>query len=104
MSPSLPYHVFEGGIAVCRESHNSEGDWYPPQVLPYFWKDGTLWVCCNCQELGYDKACPIAAARRYPEYTDFFIMRGVMLFGYLRVDGYVPTYLEDLQGEEAILF
>lgn len=104
MSSSEPYHAFEGGIAVCRESHNEEGDWYPPQVLPYFWKDGVLWVCCNRQELGYDKACPIVAARRYREYTDFFIMRGAMLFGYPKIDGYIPVYLEELQGEEAILF
>ena len=38
LKSTLPYHVFNGGISVYKESHNEEGDWYPPVILPYFWK------------------------------------------------------------------
>ncbi|TWH43645.1 hypothetical protein CAL7102_07385 [Dulcicalothrix desertica PCC 7102] len=37
-SKPQPYHVFLGGISVYKESHDEEGDWYPPIVLPYFWR------------------------------------------------------------------
>ena len=103
MSVPIPYHIFEGGLSVIREVHNQEGDWCLLVVLPYFWKDSALWVCCSRPEIGYDKACPITSATKWSDYTDFFIVGGVMLWAYPKVDGYLPIYLEKLQGEEAIL-
>lgn len=104
MSTTKHYHIFSQGLSVIRESHDDVGDWYPPVIIPYYWKDGALWVCISCLELGYDKACPINASQRWPNHTDFFITRGVMLFGYAKVNGYIPIYLEELQGLDAILF
>jgi hypothetical protein len=100
----LPYHVFPGGISVCRESHNEEGDWYPPQILPYFWKDNVLKVSRSLPELGFEKAVPVNANTRFPNHTDFFIVLGVVLCGYAKVDGYMPVFLEKLTGEEALLW
>jgi hypothetical protein len=97
-------HVFEKGFSVIQEHHTEEGDWYPPVILPYFWKDGTLWVCCCCPEMGYDKACPVDAATKWTEHTDFFLIRGTMLWAYPKTDGYLPVFLEDLQGQDALLF
>ena len=103
MSVPVPYHVFEGGLSVILLLHNQEGTWHPPVILPYFWKDNALWVCCSRPEIGYDKAIPITSATKWPDYTDFFIVGGVMLWAYAKVDGYLPVYLEDLKGIEAIL-
>ena len=90
---------------MIREFHDELGDWYPPVIVPYYWKDGVLWVCSARLDLGYDKACPITTAVKWPDYTDFFISAGVMLFGNCaKVNGYIPVYLEDLQEVEAILF
>ena len=104
MSVASHYHVFSQGFSVIREFHDEQGDWYPPVIVPYYWKDGVLWVCCTRLELGYDKACPITTSVKWPDYTDFFVREGVMLFGYPKVNGYIPVYLEELQGKEAILF
>ena len=73
-------------------------------ILPYFWKNNTLWISREAPELGYEKACPVAAAHRWPEYTDFLIVRGVQLWGYPKIDGYMPVFLEELKGDETILF
>jgi hypothetical protein len=100
----LQYHVFDGGISVCKESHDEQGDWYPPIILPYFWKDNALWVSRSVPELGYEKAIPIDANRKFPKHTDFFIAVGVVLCGYAQVDGYIPVFLKELQGDEAILW
>ena len=103
-SGKLPYHIFPGGIAVYRETHDGEGDWYPPQVLPYFWKNNALWVSRSLPQLGYEKAIPVNANSRFPEYTDFFLILGVVLCGYAKVDGYMPVFLEELKADEAILW
>ena len=103
-SKPQPYHVFLGGISVYKESHDEEGDWYPPIVLPYFWKDNALWVSRSLPELGYEKAVPVNANLRFPIHSDFFIILGVELYGYAKVDGYIPVFLEQLQGYEAILW
>ncbi|GET43908.1 hypothetical protein [Microseira wollei] len=99
----LPYFAMQGGIAVCRQLQTEFGTWCPAIVLPYYWKANVLKVICCLPEHGFDKACPIDAPRRWPNYTDFFIMRGVMLYAYAKVDGYLPIYLGDLTGEEANL-
>ncbi len=98
------YYLFSQGLSVIREYHDEEGDWYPPVILPYYWKQGPLWVCCCRPQLGYDKACPIGCALQWPEHTDFFVMNGVMLYGYPKINGYMPVYLDELQRAEAILF
>ncbi len=103
-SKALPYHVFPGGISVCSYCHDEEGDWYPPVILPYFWKDNTLWVSRSLPELGYEKAVPVNANLRFPQHSDFFIVLGVALYGYAKVNGYIPVFLEQLQGDEAILW
>lgn len=36
--------------------------------------------------------------------SDFFIVLGVALHGYAKVDGYIPVFLEQLQDDEAILW
>lgn len=104
ISKKLPYHIFSGGIAVCKESHDDEGDWYPPEVLPYFWKDNALWVSRSLPQLGYEKAIPVNANSKFTDHTDFFIVLGVVLCGYAKVDGYIPVFLEELKGDEAILW
>jgi hypothetical protein len=104
MSAYLYYHQSSQGISVIREFHNEQGDWFPPMIVPYFWQDGALWVCCCSPELGYEKACPLSTAKKWPDYTDFLIVNGVMLFGYPKNNGYMPVYLESLEGEDAILF
>ncbi|GAL93893.1 MAG: hypothetical protein DWQ51_20035 [Microcystis wesenbergii TW10] len=104
MSASRHYHQFSQGISVVQEFHDQQGDWYPPIIVPYFWQDGVLWVCCSRQELGYEKACPVNTAKKWLDHTDFFILNGVMLFGYPKNNGYMPVYLESLQGKDAILF
>lgn len=104
MPTTKHYHIFSQGLSVIKEFHDDLGDWYPPVMIPYYWKDGILWVSMTHLELGYDKACPISASKRWPNYTDFFIRGGVMLFGYVKVNGYIPVYLEELQGVDAILF
>ena len=55
-------------------------------------------------ELGYEKAVPVNANSRFPRHSDFFIILGVALYGYPLVDGYIPVFLEQLQGYEAILW
>jgi hypothetical protein len=102
-SETLPYFAMQNGIAVCRQLQTEFGIWCPAIVLPYYWKANILKVICCLPEYGFDKACPIDAPQRWADYTDFFIMRGVMLFAYARVDGYIPIYLDDLTGEEANL-
>lgn len=103
LSEKLPYWAIQGGIAVCRQLQTEFGTWCLPIVLPYYWKANILKIVRCLPEHGFDKACPIDAARRWPDYTDFFIMRGVMLYAYPKVDGYIPIYLGDLTGEEANL-
>lgn len=103
-SEKLPYFVFAGGIAVCRRIDNDEGSWHPPVVLPYFWKDNALWVSRSLPEHGFEKACPVDAHLRWSDYTDFFIVLGVVLCGYAKIDGYMPVFLETLTGDEAILW
>ncbi len=103
-SKQLPYYVFDGGIAVCKENYDDEGDWYPPEILPYFWKDDAVWISRAMPEIGYEKAVPINSNSRFPDYTDFFIVLGVVLCGYAKADGYMPVFLEQLKGDEAILW
>ncbi len=104
ISKKLPYHVFAGGISVCKESHDDEGDWYPPVILPYFWRDNALCVSRSLPELGYEKAIPVDAGSRFPDHTDFFLVLGVVLCGYAKANGYMPVFLSTLKGDEAILW
>ncbi|NJM27976.1 MAG: hypothetical protein HC856_06600 [Pseudanabaena sp. RU_4_16] len=103
LSEKLPYWSIQGGIVVCRQLQTKFGTWHPPVILPYYWKENVLKVVRCLPEHGFDKACPIDASRRWPNYTDFFIVEGVMLFAYPKVDGYLPIYLGELTGEEANL-
>ncbi len=70
-SKKLPYYIFPYGIAVCRESHNNEGDWYAPEVLPYFWKNNALWVSGSLPQIGYEEAILVNANCRFPQHTGF---------------------------------
>jgi hypothetical protein len=103
LSEKLPYCAIQGGIAVFRQLQTEFGTWCPAILLPYYWKANVLKVIRCLPEYGFDKACPIDVSRRWPDYTDFFIMLGVMLYAYPKVDGYLPIYLGDLTGEEADL-
>jgi hypothetical protein len=102
-SEILPYFAMQGGIAVCRVLQTACGTWCSAIALPYYWKANILKVVRCLPEYGFDKACPIDAPKRWPGYTDFFIMQGVMLYAYAEVNGYMPIYLDDLTGEEANL-
>lgn len=102
-SEKLPYFAMPSGIAVCRQLQTEFGNWCPAIALPYHRKANVLKVICCLPEHGFDKACPIDAPQRWADYTDFFVMRGVMLYAYPRIDGYLPIYLGDLTGDEANL-
>lgn len=104
ISEKLPYFVFAGGIAVCRHIDSEFGLWHPAVILPYFWQDNALWVSRSLTEHGFEKACPVDAFSRWPDHTDFFIILGVVLCGYAKIDGYMPVFLETLKGDEAILW
>ncbi|RUT03949.1 hypothetical protein DSM106972_048630 [Dulcicalothrix desertica PCC 7102] len=56
-------------------------------------------------ELGYEKdKGTVNANSRFPIHSDFFIILGVELYGYAKIDGYITVFLEQLQGNEAILW
>ena len=67
-------------------------------------KDNTLWVSRSLPQMEYEKAVPVNANSRFPTHTDFFIILGVVLCGYPKVDGYMPVFLEQLKGDEAVLW
>ncbi|MBW4565213.1 MAG: hypothetical protein KME32_29800 [Mojavia pulchra JT2-VF2] len=74
------------------------------KILPYFWKDNALWVSRSLPDNGYKKAIPTNANKRFRKHTDFFIAVGALLCGYAQFEGYIPVFLEELLGDEAILW